>query len=40
VVPLHDHLDAFLDLCKDGVRIAGEIGVADVQRSHTTMTLL
>jgi len=34
MIPLHYHFHALLDLGKDGIRIAGEIGVADVERSQ------
>ncbi len=40
MVSLNDHFYAFLDFRQDGVRIAGEIGITDVQRSHITMILL
>ena len=39
MIPLNDDLRAFLDLRNDSVRIAGEIGVADVKRSHNTIIL-
>ena len=34
MVPLDDHLHAFLDLRQHGVRIASEFSVANVERSH------
>ena len=40
MVPFHNHFHAFLYLRKDGVRVAGEIGIADVKRPHITMILL
>ena len=37
MITLNDHFHAFLNLRKDGVRVAGEIGVADVKRPHITI---
>ena len=34
MIPLHNHFHACLDFCQDGIRIAGEIGVANVESSH------
>jgi hypothetical protein len=37
MIPFHHDLQTFLYLCQDGIRIAGELGIADVERSHVTM---
>lgn len=39
VVSLYDDFNTCLDLCQDGIGIAGEFGVADVQRSQKTTVL-
>ncbi len=40
MIPLDDHFDALLDLRENSIGIAGEFGVANVQRSYTPMICL